>query len=151
MSNQDSPAAPPRDLIVQLRHFIARAILNNLKVAALVGLHPTDLQCVNILDLRGPLRPGELAELTGLTTGGVTVALDRLEKAGYVRRRPNPDDRRSVLVHAVPARVRKLDAHYRVIQERLSAVLAGFSPEELDAVLKFFQATNAVRPGEYMP
>jgi MarR family transcriptional regulator, organic hydroperoxide resistance regulator len=149
MSKENVPARPPRDLIPQIRHFIARAILNNQKVAERVGLHVTDLQCVNILDLLGPLRPGELAEMTGLTTGGVTVVLDRLEKARYIRREPNPNDRRSVFVRVVPARLRKLEAHYRVIQERLGDLLAGFSEAELATVLKFFKATNAIRPGEY--
>jgi MarR family transcriptional regulator, organic hydroperoxide resistance regulator len=149
MSKENVPARPPEDLILQIRHFIARAILNNQKVAERVGLHVTDLQCVNILDLLGPLRPGELAEMTGLTTGGVTVVLDRLEKARYIRREPNPNDRRSVFVHVVPARLRKLEAHYRVIQERLGDLLAGFSEAELATILKFFKATNAIRPGEY--
>ncbi|HTX37684.1 MAG TPA: MarR family transcriptional regulator [Bryobacteraceae bacterium] len=149
MSNGKNAAGPAEDLILQLRHFIARAILNNQRVADQVGLHVTDLQCINILDLLGPLRPGELAELTGLTTGGITVALDRLEKAKYIRREPNPNDRRSVLVRVAPARLRKLDAHYRTIQERLGTLLAGFTEAELAAVLKFFKATNAVRPADY--
>ncbi len=149
MSNGKNAASPAEDLILQLRHFIARAILNNQRVAEQVGLHVTDLQCINILDLLGPLRPGELAEHTGLTTGGITVALDRLEKAKYIRRQPNPNDRRSVLVQVVPARLRKLDAHYRTIRERLGILLAGFSEAELAAVLKFFKATNAVRPADY--
>jgi len=149
MSNQKSAAAPGRELILELRHFIARAILNNQRIAEQAGLHVTDLQCINILDLMGPLRPIELAGLTGLTTGGVTVALDRLEKARYIRRQPNPHDRRSVLVRAIPARVRKLDAHYETIRARLADLLAGFSADELAAVLKFFRATNSVRPAEY--
>jgi DNA-binding MarR family transcriptional regulator len=133
-----------------MRHFIARAILNNQKVAEQVGLHVTDLQCINILDLLGPLKPGQLAELMGLSTGGVTVVLDRLEKARYVRRQPNPRDRRSVLVQAVPRQVRKLDAFYQSIREQLTVLLAGFTEAELAAVLKFFTLTNAVPPAAYM-
>jgi MarR family transcriptional regulator, organic hydroperoxide resistance regulator len=150
MSNGNHEAAPGAELICELRHFIARAILNNQRVAERAGLHVTDLQCINILDLMGPLRPSELAQLTGLTTGGVTVVLDRLEKAKYIRREPNPNDRRSVLVRVIPGRVGKLDAHYETIRERMRTVLAAFTAAELAAVLKFFKATNAVRPGEYM-
>lgn len=147
LSNGGGAGLEPQ-LVLQIRHFIARAILNNQKVAERVGLHVTDLQCINILDVLGPLRPGELAELTGLTTGGVTVVLDRLERAKYIRREPNPNDRRSILVRVVPAQVRKLDAHYRVIQQKLGDMLAGFSEGELTAVVKFFRTVNAVRPSE---
>ncbi|HUA60990.1 MAG TPA: MarR family transcriptional regulator, partial [Verrucomicrobiae bacterium] len=112
MSTAEGGPRLDRGLEFQIRHFIARSILYNHRVAGRVGLHVTDLQCINILDLLGPLRPGDLAEDTGLTTGGVTVALDRLEKARYIRRLPNPKDRRSVLVQIVPAKVRKLDQHY---------------------------------------
>lgn len=149
MSNAPTGPLADRDLILEIRHFIARSILYNHKVAERVGLHVTDLQCLNILDVLGPLRPGELAEYTGFTTGGITVVLDRLEKARYIRRQPNPDDRRSVLVHVIPARIASLDRHYRIIQERMGAMMSGLSEAELAAVLKFFRLTNAIPPADY--
>src|SRR5690242_18054602 len=85
-------------LIAHIRHLIAGSIFFNQKVADRMGLHLTDMQCINLLDLVGPVTPGTLAERMGLTTGGVTVLLDRLEKAGFVRREPNPNDRRSVII-----------------------------------------------------
>ncbi len=52
---------------------------------------------------------GRLAQETGLTTGAITGIVDRLEKAGFARREPNPDDRRSVLIRALRKdKVRKL-------------------------------------------
>jgi DNA-binding MarR family transcriptional regulator len=48
--------------------------------------------------LNGPATAGQLATWTGLTTGAITAMLDRLEKAGFVRREPHPDDRRKVVV-----------------------------------------------------
>jgi DNA-binding MarR family transcriptional regulator len=90
-----------------------------------------------------------LLSLTGLTTGGVTAALDRLEKAGYIRRQPNPGDRRSVLVRAIPRRVRRVKANYRTNERRWNALLDGFAEAELRAVLKFFTSTNAVPPAAY--
>lgn len=70
-----------------------------------LGLHSTDWACVLLLNeaLPEPLTAGGLAELTGLTTGAVTGVVDRLEKAGYVRRERDPGDRRRVTVHLVPA------------------------------------------------
>src|SRR5690242_17121728 len=86
-------------LMLELRRFIANVILFNQQIAERVGMNPTDMQCIHLLQLMGPLTAGRLAECTRLTTGGVTVALDRMEKAGLVRRERNPSDRRSIMVH----------------------------------------------------
>ena len=60
-------------LVVQIRQFIAGTILFNQRVADRAGLHLTDVQCINLLELLGPSTPGTLAQCTGLTTGGVTA------------------------------------------------------------------------------
>src|SRR6185369_1624487 len=71
-------------------------------VAAKLGLNRTDLDCLSIVHLAGSATAGELAEITGLTTGAVTGVIDRLVQAGFVRRDADPDDRRRVIVRAVP-------------------------------------------------
>jgi DNA-binding MarR family transcriptional regulator len=59
------------------------------------------MQCANLLLLYGPATPGELARLAGLTAGGaITGALDRLERAGLVKRSRDGADRRRVVVTA---------------------------------------------------
>lgn len=73
-------------------------------IADAYGLsHRGDLETLTELDLVGPLTPSELAEDLLLTTGGMTVRLNRLEKAGLVERQPNPRDGRGVLVHLTAA------------------------------------------------
>ena len=67
-------------MIVQIRQFIAASILFNQRVAEQTGLGLTDMQCVGVLEMLGPTTPGTLAEWTRLSSGGVTVMLDRLEK-----------------------------------------------------------------------
>jgi DNA-binding MarR family transcriptional regulator len=132
-------------LILEMRQFIAASILYNQGVAERLGIHATDLQCLGILETMGPVTPGKLAEGTGLTTGGVTVMLDRLEKAGFVRREPNPNDRRSVLVQAVVAHKKKLYAPYEGIQAELERLTADYSDEKLELVIDFFRRTNSMR------
>ena len=62
-------------------------ILFHQAVADRVGLHVTDLRCLNVLAQAGPLTAGELGQRLGLgTTGAVTRMVDRLERASYVRR-----------------------------------------------------------------
>jgi DNA-binding MarR family transcriptional regulator len=133
------------ELVGQIRRFIAGAILFNQKTADHVGLHLTDMQCINLLELLGPVTPGKLAESTGLTSGGVTVMLDRLEKAGLVKRERNPDDRRSVLVRVNPAKLRKINALYAGINQQLATFLAQTPEAELRSVLNFFARVNAMR------
>jgi DNA-binding MarR family transcriptional regulator len=133
------------EITCQLRHFSAGTTLFNQKVADHVGLHLTDMQCMNLLDLLGTSTPSRLAECTGLTTGGVTVMLDRLEKAGYIRREPNPDDRRSVLVHVAAKKMEKIQVQYTGLAEQFDAYLAEASDEELEVAVKFLKRMNAIR------
>jgi DNA-binding MarR family transcriptional regulator len=71
-------------------------------VAEALGLNRTDMRCLDVLQREGTVTAGHLAEATGLTTGAMTVALDRLERAGYARRARDSGDRRRVLVELTP-------------------------------------------------
>ncbi len=64
----------------------------------LLGINRTDGRCLDILQRLGPLTAGQLAKESGLTTGAITPLVDRLEAAGYVRRRRDTADRRKVFV-----------------------------------------------------
>lgn len=136
----------------EMRRFIANAVLFNAQVAEKIGLNSTDYQVLNLLELRGQATPGELAVLTTLTTGGVTLALDRLERAGYIRRERNREDRRSYVVRAVPAKLRSLGRFYRSIHEGLERLLACYSGKQVDAILEFFaRMNNAPRLDRFRP
>ena len=67
-------------------------------VADAMGVNRTDMRITDVLDREGAVTAGRLAEATGLTSGAITTAIDRLEAAGMARRRPDPADRRHVLV-----------------------------------------------------
>jgi DNA-binding PadR family transcriptional regulator len=58
----------------------------------------TDLQVIDILESTGPMTAGQLADLTGLTTGAITGMLNRLEESGLVQRVRDPSDGRRVIV-----------------------------------------------------
>lgn len=93
------------ELAVVSRRSMAAHALFNQALSDHLGLHPTDLQCLNLLTLEGgPVATGRVAELTGLTTGSATRLVDRLERAGYVVRERDAGDRRLVLVAVVPER-----------------------------------------------
>lgn len=141
------PANVTERVLLEIRKFIAAAIFFNTNAAEGVGLGVTDMQTIHMLQLYGPSTPSRLAAWTGLSSGGVTVALDRLERAGYIKREPNPADRRSLLIALVPARIRKLEALYKDIESETRDALASISERDLEAALRVFLALAEVRGG----
>ena len=73
------------------------------------------------------------------------MALDRLEKAGYLRREPNPADRRSLLITLIPMRLRKLATMYEGVENETRRLLATLPQGDLEAVVRFFEKLHAVR------
>jgi len=63
-------------------------------VADHYGLDVVGSHAVTYLDAYGPMPQARLAELMGLTSGGVTGVVDRLERAQVARRASDPKDRR---------------------------------------------------------
>src|SRR5580658_9481049 len=61
-------------------------------VAAMFGLHRTDLRCLEIAGRGGPLSAGALAEQAGLSASAVTSVIDRAEQSGDLRRLSDPRD-----------------------------------------------------------
>lgn len=131
---------------------LARAALRRLtseidaldgRAADYFGVHRTDVGCLDRLAARGPMTPTALAAELSLTSGGMTIALDRLEKAGLVRRAPNPDDRRSVLVEATDLtrqRGREFFGALGVIERDL---LTRHGPAEIKAIERFLNELAA--------
>ena len=66
--------------------------------AEFLGVHRTDTRLLDVLQMTGRMSAGELAKAGHLSPGAMTAALDRLERAGYVRRVRDENDRRRVLV-----------------------------------------------------
>lgn len=109
--------------------------------AARLGLNRTDLEFLLLLSLEEPLTAGELSEASGLTTGGTSGVLDRLERSGLIARQSDPDDRRRVVVRLTP------DARDRL--GGLAAPLAD-SIDSPDRLSQLAAATAALRmpPGD---
>ena len=147
-----APAPPPvtaaDKVVLEIRKFIAAAIFFNTKAAEKIGLSSTDMQMIHMLQLYGPATPSRLAAWSGLSSGGVTVALDRLQKAGYIRREPNPADRRSLIVTLAPVRMRKVGAIYEEVERETRLLLGTLAERDLDTVIRFFETLRNARTGE---
>jgi len=133
-----------------LLRFIADVVLHNQVVAQRVGLGGSDSQFVSLLNMHGPLTPGRLAELSGLTTGTVTGVIDRLERAGFVHRQRDVTDRRKVLVAPVPEAMAELARHYAEHGRHTDAVLRRRDPDQLRVIAEFL-AELTTPPGGDRP
>jgi DNA-binding MarR family transcriptional regulator len=142
-----APVTAADRVVLEIRKFIASVIFFNTQAAEKVGLSLTDMQMIHMLQLNGPATPGRLATWTGLSSGGVTVALDRLQKAGYIRREPNPADRRSLIVTLAPVRIRKLEGMYGEVERETRRLLATLPAGDLEAVIRFFETLREARTG----
>jgi DNA-binding MarR family transcriptional regulator len=108
-----------------------------------LGLNRTDLHAINIIENSGGLTAGELAAAAGLTTGAVTGVVDRLERAGYARRVPDPEDRRRVKLEVTPKFYARADEIWGPVAADWAARLGGrFTAEELERVIDFLRITN---------
>jgi DNA-binding MarR family transcriptional regulator len=124
-----------------LRAFMTRAIVFNQVVAERTGLNPTDLQCLGLLQLHGPMSAGMLARSTGLTTSAITTAIDRLERSGFAIREHHASDRRRVIVKLDQAQIEdRILPLYASRAGKLAPVCARFSDQELAAVAAFLRA-----------
>ncbi|SEG43426.1 DNA-binding transcriptional regulator, MarR family [Nonomuraea solani] len=139
------PSTSSTDLSRAFRRYMSAMVLNSLAAAEAAGLNATDYYALNLLDLTGPLTSGELATQTGLTTGATTRLIDRLEQAGYVRRSPDPADRRKVMVESAGT-PEGLDEVLKGTRRRLAEVFAGCSQAELATLHGYFErASTAYR------
>ena len=116
--------------------------LNDL-IAQQLGIVQTDLLCLHVLNRAGASTAGALSAQLGRTTGAVTHMIDRLEKAGYVRRKPDPQDRRRVLVEALPPGLERIASFYDGIDARSRRLMASFSGEQLAAIHAFLLGSYA--------
>lgn len=110
-----------------------------------LGIGRTDLHCINAIENAGGLTAGQLAERAGLTTGAVTGVIDRLERAGFARRVPDPADRRRVKVEVTPEFYARAGAIWGPLHEEWVAALAGsFTAAELSRITEFLRLTTEV-------
>lgn len=129
---------------VSVRKMGAQSVLTSQAVAARFGMHTTDLECLDLIYLRQNVSAGELAEATGLTSGAVTALIDRLEKAGYVERVADPEDRRRLQVRIRPEAIVPIQAVYAPIQMRMFELWSTFSGPELEVIADFLSRSTAL-------
>lgn len=108
-------------------------------VSEWAGVNVTDMECLRLLFLKGTASPSELAKHTGLTSGATTAMLDRLEQAGLIERRPNPDDRRGTLIAAAESSAEKAASWFASARNAQDKLISSYSEEELEIISDVFE------------
>lgn len=140
MSSRGS--TPQRRAVLDgLRALSAASDLLDAAVAQHLHMHRTDLRCLDYLARFGPVSAGRLGEAVGLTSGALTIAVDRLETAGYVRRRADQSDRRRVVVQ-LDKRANRVVALFRNLGQATERLLDGYSEPELQLLSAFLGAAS---------
>src|ERR1700712_5497934 len=128
-------------LLTELEHAVRKSsalgVIFGQTVASRVGISSSDLECLDFLIIDGRVTAGRLAELTGLTTGAITGVVDRLEKAGLVRRERDDEDRRKVFIAIVPENIAKIGRYYEPLQRAVQRDWESYSDAELKLLLRF--------------
>jgi DNA-binding MarR family transcriptional regulator len=117
--------------VVGLTSVIVAAQGYRLAAADHFGLDLVETHVIGNLDAHGPMSQGRLAQLLGLTSGGVTGVVDRLENAGTVRRVADPHDRRR-------RRIELTERARRILVERnetLARTFTGLEPEVVQTLV----------------
>jgi DNA-binding MarR family transcriptional regulator len=102
-----------------------------------LGLNIADVECLSLIFLKGISTPTELARYTGLTSGSATAMLDRLEKARLIKRKPNPKDRRGVIIEGNEKSRETIGPMVAGMQKVQNELIASYSDKELEIIAKF--------------
>ncbi len=110
--------------------------------AKVAGINPTSYAILSELTLDGWLTNGQIAERLGMSTGGVTPALDRLERTAFIERTPNPADRRSSVVSITPSGEAAMRIAANVLADELRPFLGGLEQRDRETILRFLIEVN---------
>lgn len=132
------------NFVLLMRGLGTRSVLYQQKIAVSLGLYNHDFIAVDILRESGPITAGELSKLSGLTTGSVTALVDRLEKAGYVRRENDPNDRRKVIIVPQYEHKEEVKEKYYALHEEMVKLADTYTEDELELITHFLEKANNV-------
>lgn len=96
------------------------------------GLTLPQAHTLEILGDQGEMRMKELAGKMGVTTGTLTVLVDRMEKKGFVRRKPHDKDRRSILVALTARGAELFEDHHELHINLTREITAGMPDEDVE-------------------
>ncbi len=127
------------DKVINLRKLSQQYAYSSIQmhetIAKKIGFSSTDHKYLGFFLQRGKLTAGDLATLTGLTTGAITGLIDRFEKKKLVKREFDATDRRKVVIVPDTKKIMNLfEPFYKPFQEESEKLIASFSNDEIDII-----------------
>jgi DNA-binding MarR family transcriptional regulator len=133
----NSKADLEKEVLMAAAEYGINSVLFRNAMGRKLGLNITESECLSLLRIKGISTPTELARYTGLTTGSTTTMLDRLEKAGFITRRHNPNDRRGVLIEINSETAVTTAPLVAGVQKAHKELIASYSATELEIIADF--------------
>jgi DNA-binding MarR family transcriptional regulator len=137
LSRTKTRAALLQELENAMRKASSQGAMFAKTVADRAGISSADMDCIDFVNLEGRMTAGKLAELTGLTTGAITGVVDRLEKAGFVRRERDEMDRRKVFIVPVEERMMEIGRFFEFLKRAMDKLCEGYTDAELKVLLRY--------------
>jgi DNA-binding MarR family transcriptional regulator len=127
------------ELVMAVREYgISNTLFRNV-IANRIGINVTDMECLGLLFHKGIASPTELANYTGLSTGSTTAMLDRLEKAKLIVRKPNPTDRRGLLISVNKEGSKQIAPLFIKARKAQNELISSYSEKNLQMLTDFFK------------
>jgi DNA-binding MarR family transcriptional regulator len=144
-TDQDALASLRAALTAELQAYQASVDAFDDAAAQWLGVTRTDLRCLEILVRDRTASPGALGSALGLTSGGVTAMLIRLERGGFLRRVPAPGDRRRVTVEVTDRTLRFAERFYGPVARDGAGILGRYDATELRLLSDFLHAARELQ------
>lgn len=132
------------NLLAEVRVITHSSLMFQTAIAIKMDLNTTEAVCIEYLVEKGASTAGDLAKVTGLTTGAMTNVIDRLERAGLVKREKHPNDRRKVMVIFLPEKHKRIVKTHDSIMTELSELFSSYSKKEIKLLIAFTSALNGI-------
>ena len=119
------------NLIALIRKETRTATLFVQTVAENSSIHITDIRCLDFLTEAQSATAGDLAKVTGLTTGAITAVIDRMEKAGFIKRIADSNDRRKIIIKLLVKHPKHLQIARNLFANQMPKILSGYTSDEI--------------------
>lgn len=119
------------DLIALIKKETRTATLFVQTVAESSGMHTTDIKCLDFLVEARSATAGDLARVTGLTTGAITAVIDRMEKAGFIKRTADSNDRRKIIIKLLVEHPKHFQVVHSLFANQMPKILSEYKSNEI--------------------
>lgn len=110
-----------------------------IRLSEKLGIGTIDINAMAFVGEVDGLTPKDLGKALNITTGSVTAMVDRLESKGFMVRKPNPTDRRSVLLHLSPEGTEAMQWANDHFAAAAGALLQASSEENIVDIAEFLE------------